>query len=162
MTNERETAEVVRRVHEHFKEHGLTLSVAESCTGGLICHCLTELAGASTFFYAGVVSYSVEAKKVILGVSESTISQWGVVSEQTACEMAWRVRLIAKTDYAVSSTGNLGPDVLDGKERGLVYVAVSAEKGVFSQELHLSGDRKTNKEAASLAALRLLLEVTDR
>ncbi|HSB51692.1 MAG TPA: CinA family protein [Dissulfurispiraceae bacterium] len=162
MSNQRETAEVVWQVHERFRGRGLTLSGAESCTGGLISHCLTELAGASAFFHAGVVSYSVEAKKIILGVSEDTISQWGVVSEQTAREMAWRVRLISKTDYAVSSTGNLGPDVLDGKERGLVYVAVSAEKGLFSRELRLSGDRKTNKEAASLAALRLLLEVMER
>jgi PncC family amidohydrolase len=156
-----EILEVIKRVHELFKKKGLTLSVAESCTGGLISHYITTLPGASNFFEAGVVSYSTEAKKEILGISSEIISKYGVVSEEIAREMAEKVRSLTKTDCSLSTTGNLGPDVLEGKEKGLVYIAVSKEGQTFSKELRLQGDREENKEKASLLALRLLIEVME-
>jgi len=112
-----ETLEVIKMVHEVFKKRGLTLSVAESCTGGLISHYITILPGASNFFEAGVVAYSAEAKKKILGISPEVISKHGVVSEKTAKEMAEKVRSLTGTDYSLSTTGNLGPDVLEGKAK---------------------------------------------
>lgn len=154
--------EIIREVHELFKEKRLTLSLAESCTGGLISHCLTTLPGASDFFIAGLVTYSAEAKVRILGVSSETISRYGVVSEETAKEMAEKARALLKTDYGLSTTGNLGPDVLEGKERGLVYIAVSKEGKTFSKKLTLKGDREGNKEAASLSALKFLIETLNR
>jgi nicotinamide-nucleotide amidase len=157
----KKTLEVIEKVHEIFKEKGLTLSVAESCTGGLISHLLTILPGASNFFEAGIVSYSVEAKKEILGISPDMISKYGVVSEETAREMAEKVRVLAKTDYSISTTGNLGPDVLEGKEKGLVYIAVSREGSTFSRELRLTGDREENKEEAALSALKFLIETVE-
>lgn len=162
MTERREIGEVVHQVHERFRARGLTLSVAESCTGGLICHAVTMLPGASLFFKAGIVSYSVGAKKTLLGVREGTIEQFGVVSDETVCEMAERMRALARTDYSVASTGNLGPEALEGKERGLVFIAVAKEGAVFSQPLRLTGDRESNKEEACLMALGLLVEVMDR
>jgi nicotinamide mononucleotide (NMN) deamidase PncC len=84
-----------------------------------------------------------------------------VVSEETAREMADKVRLLTETDLALSTTGNLGPDVLDGKEKGLVYVAVSKEDLTVSKELRLKGNREENKEWASLLALRFLIEMTE-
>ncbi len=153
--------EVVTRLRELFRGRNLRLSVAESCTGGLVSHYLTLLPGASTFFEAGVVAYSARSKEGILGVSSVTISDSGVVSEATAREMAERVRSLAGTDYALSTTGNLGPDVLEGKERGLVYIAVSSEGGTLSRQMRLTGDRLENKESAALGALRLLLEVVE-
>jgi PncC family amidohydrolase len=153
--------EVVRRVYELFLTRGLTLSLAESCTGGLISHYLTALPGASAFFRAGVVSYSAEMKINILGVSSDIIASYGVVSEQTAKEMAEKVRVLTGTDFSVSTTGNLGPDVLEGKEKGLVYIAVSKEGNTFSKDLHLKGNREENKEEAALAALKFLIEMAE-
>jgi len=149
---------VVQKVHELFKGKGLTLAVAESCTGGLISHYLTELPGASSFFEAGLVVYSAEMKEKILGVPSAVIAKYGVVSRETAEEMAEKLRALAGTDYSVATTGNLGPDVLEGKERGLVYLAASGNGKTFSEELHLTGDRETNKEEAALSALRFLIE----
>jgi nicotinamide mononucleotide (NMN) deamidase PncC len=73
--------------------------------------------------------------------------------------MAERVRLLTGTDYALSTTGNLGPDVLEGKEKGLIYIAVSKTGQTISKEIRLTGNREENKEAASILALRLLIEV---
>lgn len=153
--------EVVQRVHEFFITRDLTLSLAESCTGGLISHYLTALPGASAFFRAGVVSYSAEMKINILGVSSDIIASYGVVSEQTAKEMAEKVRVLTGTDFSVSTTGNLGPDVLEGKEKGLVYIAVSKEGNTFSKDLHLKGNREENNEEAALAALKFLIEMAE-
>ena len=130
---------IIQKVHDLFKGKNLTLSVAESCTGGLISHHITALAGASSFFEAGVVVYSAEMKKKILGVSSAVITEHGVVSRETAEEMAEKVRAATGTDFSMATTGNLGPDVLEGKERGLVYLAVSGNGKAFSEELHLTG-----------------------
>jgi PncC family amidohydrolase len=154
--------EVIQKIHDLFKKRGLTLSVAESCTGGLISHFITTLPGASIFFEAGVVSYSAEAKRKILGVSSDIILKYGVVSGDTAREMAEKARSLMKTDFSLSVTGNLGPDVLEGKEKGLVYMAVSGEGGTFSKELRLKGDRAGNKEEASVLALRFLIEIIEQ
>jgi PncC family amidohydrolase len=154
--------EVIQKIHDLFKKRGLTLSVAESCTGGLISHFITTLPGASIFFEAGVVSYSAEAKRKILGVSSDIILKYGVVSGNTAREMAEKARSLMKTDFSLSVTGNLGPDVLEGKEKGLVYMAVSGESGTFSKELRLKGDRAGNKEEASVLALRFLIEIIEQ
>jgi PncC family amidohydrolase len=153
-----EILEVIYKVHELFEKKVLTLSVAESCTGGLISHYITTLPGASTFFEAGVVAYSIEFKKKILGVSSETISRYGVVSEEAAGEMAEKIRVLAKTDFSLSTTGNLGPDVLEGKEKGLVYIAVSKTGQTFTKELRLEGNREENKEDAALAALKFLID----
>jgi len=156
------TLKIIQRVHEIFNKKSLTCSVAESCTGGLISHYITALPGASNFFEAGVVSYSAEMKKEILGVSSAIISKYGAVSVETAREMAEKIRTLTKADFSVSTTGNLGPDVLEGKEKGLVYIAVSKEGITFSKELRLTGNREENKEEAALEALRFLVEITDQ
>jgi PncC family amidohydrolase len=151
--------EILKRVHKIFREKGLSLAVAESCTGGLISHYLTAIPGASDFFIAGIIAYSKQIKTRIIGVSSETIQKHGVVSDQIAREMAEKIRLLAGTDYSVSTTGNLGPDVLEGKEKGLIYIAASKEGKTISQELRLQGDREENKKEASLSALRLLVEL---
>jgi PncC family amidohydrolase len=158
---DREILKIVKKVHKHFIKNGLTLSVAESCTGGLISHYITALPGASNFFEAGVVSYSAEAKKRILRVSSETVSKFGAVSEETAKEMAEKIRLLTETDFSISTTGNLGPDVLEGKEKGLIYIAVSKKGKKFSKELRLKGNRGKNKEYAALEALRFLIEIVE-
>lgn len=158
---DKEILEVLHKLHELLKGRGLTLSVAESCTGGLLSHYLTALPGSSKFFEMGFVTYSIESKKRILCVSSETISNYGVISEETAREMAQRARALTKTDYSISTTGNLGPDVIESKERGLVYIAVSREGEVFSKELRLKGDRETNKKEAVFLVLRFLVDVVE-
>jgi PncC family amidohydrolase len=154
----KETLELIRKVHDLFKDRGISLSVAESCTGGLISHYLTMFPGASRFLEAGVVSYSVRAKQNILGISPDTISAFGVVSKETAGEMAEKIRAITQTDYGLSTTGNLGPDVLEGKEEGLIYITVAGEGKTLTKELRLKGERRKIKEEASSAALSMLID----
>jgi PncC family amidohydrolase len=156
-----EILEAVSKIHEFFKHRGLKLSTAESCTGGLISHYITSLPGSSVFFITGIVAYSEEIKKRILGISPDAITKYGVVSDEIAREMAEKVRLLSKTDYAVSATGNLGPDALEGKGTGLIYIAASREGKTISRELTLKGGRDENKEEAALAAMKLLVEFTE-
>lgn len=152
-----ETVKTARSVHDIFRSQGLTLSVAESCTGGLVSHYLTALPGASTFFYGGVIAYSSGIKSRVLDVPRSLICTHGMVSDAAAQEMAENVRLLMGTHYSLSTTGNLGPAVLEGKEVGLVYIAVCRAGSVSVQRLKLSFDREGNKRAATLAALRFLV-----
>lgn len=153
--------EIISKVHELFKNQKLTLSVAESCTGGLISHWITSAPGASAFFRSGIVAYSRDCKEDILNVSDDVIKKFGMVSKEVAIEMAERVRLLTKTDYSVSTTGNLGPDVLEGKNSGLIYVAVSKEGRTISKELTLRGNRDQNKIDASIAALTILMNMVE-
>jgi len=152
---------VIQKIHAFFREKNLTLSVAESCTGGLISHLITTLPGASAFFVGGVVAYSAEVKEKMLGVSSETIARNGVVSEQVVREMAKNIRRLTGTDFSISTSGNLGPDVLEGKEKGLVYIAVCREGETFSKELRLKGNREENKEEASRLAMEFLLEIAE-
>lgn len=150
---------ISQEIHRICRKKHLMLSLAESCTGGLISHYLTALPGASSFFEAGVVVYSAAAKKKILGIPQKTFAGYGVVSEETAREMAEKVRRLTGTDAALATTGNLGPDVLEGKQKGLVYVAVSTGRGTVSREYLFKGTRGQVKEKASRAALAFLAEV---
>lgn len=158
---ERESTELLESVRKILTEGGMTLCVAESCTGGLVSHYITSVPGSSAFFRAGIVAYSEEIKKEVLGVSADIIERCGVVSAETAVAMAEKVRVLTKSDFSLSSTGNLGPDVLEGKERGLVYIAAAGKRKSISEELHLKGGRDDNKKAAALAALRLLLKLAE-
>lgn len=151
--------DVVEKLHEFFRSKGRTLSVAESCTGGLVSHYITALPGASMFFKAGLVAYSEEIKEGILGIAPEILNKYGVVSAETASAMVERVRVISGTDYAISTTGNLGPDVLEGKEKGLVYIAAGREGKILLRELRLNGNRAENKEQTVLEALRLVMEL---
>lgn len=148
---------IVQKTHDYFISSYLTLSVAESCTGGLISSLLTDIEGASSFFKGGIVCYWTESKIDVLGVKPETISMYGAVSSETAIEMAERVRQLFNSDYALSITGNLGPTTLEGKAKGLVYIGVSKRGGTKVQKLLLLGDRIENKEQAALSALKFLI-----
>ncbi len=148
----------IRLVHDYFINSNYTLSVAESCTGGLICSLLTDFPGASRFLKGGVVTYWSESKIEVLGVSHKTINLKGAISSETAIEMAEKVRILFSSDYGLSITGNLGPDTIEGKELGLVYIGVSkrGRNGVI--QTTLSGDRLQNKMSSALLALKFLLD----
>jgi len=151
----------VEKIHKHFKTARLTLSAAESCTGGLISHLLTSLPGASSFFDSAVVSYSNDSKMKLLGVRSSLINKHGAVSEEVARAMAMAIREKRGTDFSVAVTGNLGPDPMEGKRVGLIYMAVDWKRETASKGMIFEGERETIKNQAALAALEFLIEVSE-
>ena len=119
-----------------LRERNMTLSAAESCTGGLIAKRMTDLAGASNVFRGGVVSYTNGVKADVLGVEQALLDEFGAVSEPVAIAMAEGCRKICGSDLAVSVTGVAGPDKDDrGNEVGTVYIALAGEKGTVCKHL---------------------------
>lgn len=139
-------------------EIGKTLSTAESCTGGLIASSITDIPGASKVFLGGMVVYATEMKLRLLGVAREVLD-YGVISSHMAEAMALKIRLLTGSDYSIATTGNLGPDVMEDKPKGLIYIAVATPKKVHIKELKLQGDRLSNKTEATEEALKLLIEV---
>jgi PncC family amidohydrolase len=138
-------------------EQSLTIAVAESCTGGLIAHQLTNVSGSSAYLVGGVVAYSNEVKERVLGVSHETLSEHGAVSEECAREMARGARRLFDTDVAISSTGIAGPTGgTPQKPVGLVYVALAAQSFERCEQHLWQGDRLENKQRAAEAALEML------
>lgn len=135
----------------------LSVSCAESCTGGMLSELITSVSGASAVFELGITSYSSRIKNSFLGVKDETLSQFGAVSRQTAREMAARVRKLAGSNIGVSVTGVAGPEPCEGKEVGRVYIALADNAAVTAQRLDISGcDRNGVREAACEAVLRLI------
>ena len=134
-----------------------TLAVAESCTGGKIAQELTAVAGASNYFRGGVVSYATETKVSILGVSEETIAQQSVVSGEVAKEMAIGVQKRMKSDYAIATTGNAGPDKGDADATiGTVFIAIATPSEVFVEEFNFGQPREKVIDRAVNKAFELL------
>ncbi|MBP3482550.1 MAG: competence/damage-inducible protein A [Alistipes sp.] len=152
-----ETATLQETVHRLLTDRGLTLAVAESCTGGSIASKFTAMAGASAYFKLGAVTYSNEAKISVLGVSPDTLAHYGAVSEQTAREMAEGARRIAGTDYAVATTGIAGPSGGTAeKPVGTVWFAVASEEGTVAVMRNSGTDRGQIIERATAYAIELL------
>ena len=152
---------IIKEIHNFFKRKDLTLSVAESCTGGLITSLITDLPGASDFFDSGITTYSDGSKSDLISVQSTTLIKDGSVSEKTARQMAEGIRRLRKTDYSLSVTGNLGPTAIEGKDVGLVYFAATSSGGTYSKEMTFSGTRKQIKRQAASYALQFLNHVTD-
>ncbi len=136
---------------------GKTLAVAESCTGGRLGWRLTRVSGSSDYFVGGVIAYSNELKKRLLGVKTGTLKKHGAVSAEVAEEMADGVRVRTKADYGVAITGTAGPGGgTPEKPVGLVHVAVSWERGSRNERFQFRGGRDTVRERAAQAALDLV------
>lgn len=152
--DDEELEEVVAKL---LVSHGLTISIAESCTGGLVSKKLTDVPGISEVFEGSVVAYSNNLKNLLLKVSKETLERCGAVSKKTAVEMAEGIRKISGTDIGLAITGLAGPDggTLE-KPVGLVYVAISYEKGSDVKELRLWGERNRIRNTTALHALDLV------
>lgn len=149
---DRETMEEV--VGLMLKERDLTLSVAESCTGGLIGHKLTSVPGSSGYFEGGVVVYSNQSKVELLGVEVDTLERHGAVSDRTVREMARGVRGYMGTDIGLAVTGIAGPEGgSEEKPVGTVHLGLAAEKGIFSGKYRFWGNRHEVKSNAAMMAL---------
>ncbi len=135
----------------------LSLSVAESCTGGYISHLITSVPGSSAWYKGSVTSYSNDVKKSLLGVSEETLQHYGAVSEQVALEMAVGVKRLLHTDYAVATTGIAGPDGgSEEKPVGTVWIAVAGLKGTKTVKYIFDNNRERNIIRSGQSALQFL------
>ena len=141
-----------------LREQGLSLVTAESCTGGLMAHRITNVPGSSAYYLGGFVAYAYEAKEELLGVKHETLLAHGAVSEETALEMARGVRQRLGAEVGVSITGIAGPSGgMPGKPVGLTYIALAARDAELCHRHVWQGDRLANKEQSVEAAFRLLL-----
>ena len=143
-----------------MKDRGLTLSTAESCTGGYIAHLITQHPGCSSVFWGGAVAYAYSLKESILGVKENTLTQYGAVSEETVKEMAEGAIKHFKTDYAIAVSGIAGPDGgTDDKPVGTVWIAISNKNKTVAKVFTFSNKRIQNIERSAASALTMLLNL---
>ncbi|MEX2143883.1 MAG: CinA family protein [Anaerolineales bacterium] len=148
---------------EKLREHGLRLAVAESCTGGLVGHRLTNIAGSSTYYVGSVTAYAYEAKVRLLGVTWETLEKYGAVSAETVTEMARGVRRSLAADVGIAVSGIAGPGGgMPGKPVGLVWMAVSAKDDTMTRKWNFKGDRIAVKEQAAEMALQIGIDYLDK
>jgi nicotinamide-nucleotide amidase len=148
-----------RELGEALLKAGLTVAVAESCTGGMVGSLITDQPGSSAYFAGGVIAYSDEVKRDELGVPAALLKRVGAVSGEVAQAMADGARARFETDLAAGVTGIAGPDS-DGSNKpvGLTYIAIASSRGTASHEYRFTGDRWSNRRQAASETLRLLAE----
>ena len=140
-----------------LKKSGKTLSTAESFTGGLISSRISSIPGASTYFKGSIVAYDTKIKKEILNVAEKEILDYSVVSSQVANSMALNAKKILKSDFAIATTGNAGPEKGDSdKDIGLIYISIATLNEVKSFEFNFGKNREKNINKSVNKALELL------
>ena len=125
-----------------FKEYGRTLGAAESFTGGAFAASITAIPGASKFFKGSLVTYATEEKIKLLGIDPERIEQFGVVSQEIGGDMTMHAKYILDTDYAISFTGNAGPEAMEGKPVGEIYIGVTAYQTTQVFKYLLKGSRE--------------------
>lgn len=140
-----------------LSDRGLTIAVAESCTGGEVCSRITNVSGSSKYFERGIVTYSNAAKVELLKVNEDTLAEVGAVSMEVAMQMAEGIRAVSGTDIGISTTGILGPTgATTNKPVGLVYIGYCDDKVCTAKKFLFGEDRILNKQRATQAALEML------
>ncbi len=161
--NTGELIEVV--IGKLLTKKGLKLAVAESCTGGLIGHRITNVPGSSDYYLGSVTAYAYEVKQRLLGVSQETLTEHGAVSRETVIEMAYGIRACLKADFPIDCTvgisvsGIAGPGgSTPGKPVGLVWIGLSSHEGNHAWRYIWKGNRIQNKESSAQEALQLLLD----
>jgi len=144
---------------EALISRGLKLAAAESCTGGLVSHRITNMSGSSEYFPGCFVAYSYEAKVNLLGVSWDTLNAHGAVSRETVIEMARGARKLFSADIGISVSGIAGPTgAMPGKPVGTTWLGLSAGTGEWTRHFVWDGDREQNKQCSSEAALQFVLD----
>ncbi|HEY9075745.1 MAG TPA: CinA family protein [Anaerolineaceae bacterium] len=153
------------QVGDLLRAKGMKLVLAESCTGGLIGHRITNIAGSSEYYLGSITAYAYEAKERLLGVRHDTITRYGAVSRETVIEMARGARYALSADFPVERTVGISVSGIAGpgggtptKPVGLVWIGMSAPEGEWAWRYIWDGDRVRNKELTADQALRLLLE----
>ena len=134
-----------------------TIAIAESCTGGLVCHTLTNIPGSSKFFKLGIIPYHSKMKSSLLKISENILKSGRIISEKTALLMAKNVKKIAKSDFGIGITGIAGPS--GGTKRkpiGTVYISVVGDNKSVTEKFLFKGNRLSIKKKAAKSSLELL------
>jgi PncC family amidohydrolase len=156
------TASLEEQIGKLLLERGMKLTMAESCTGGLVGHLITNVAGSSEYYLGSVTAYAYEVKEGLLGVSHETLQQYGAVSRECVIEMARGVRSALSGGFpldsilGISISGIAGPSGgLPNKPVGTVWVGMSAVDGEWAWKFNWKGDRIQNKEDSAKAALQL-------
>lgn len=145
-----------------LKERNATMSTAESCTGGYIAHLITSIAGSSEYFKGSIISYANEVKEQVLGVSHKTLASAGAVSEETVRQMVSGAISALKTDYAVATSGIMGPGGgSDEKPVGTVWIAAGNKSQTIAECFHFRYDRARNIEMAAAYALNMLRKLME-
>ena len=151
--------ELALRCAELLVQRGWTLGLAESCTGGLLGHLITNLPGSSAYFVGDIVSYADSVKRDLLGVPDSLLRSCGAVSEPTARAMAGGARRTLDVDVALSITGIAGPaGGMPDKPVGTVYIGIATPLGQAVRHFVWDRDREGNKQLSAGAALQLLID----
>jgi nicotinamide-nucleotide amidase len=150
---------LAKLIGDHLRKNGLTLSIAESCTGGLLCDRITDVSGSSDYFEGGMVTYSNRSKTDFLGVPAADIKRYGAVSPQVAKKMAQGIRKVFGTTFGISTTGVAGPTGgTREKPVGLVYIGLSHGRRTLVMKLDLKGNRREIKEKATDKAFQFFYE----
>jgi PncC family amidohydrolase len=147
---------IVKELKNLCIENKITISVVESCTGGWIQKLITDVSRSSKYFRGGVVVYSNEIKKLFLGIKEETLQKCGAVSKEVALELAKNIKKICNTDVGLSTTGIAGPEGIEGKEVGLVYIGIASKWGNYVYKFLFQGSRNKIRKESSKKALKLL------
>ncbi len=143
----------VQEINQIFRQYGRTLGSVESFTGGLFAKEITAVSGASHFYKGGLVTYATEEKNRLIGIPYEVIDKFGVVSKEVATLMAANGQKALNVDYCVSFTGNAGPEAMEGKPVGEVYIGIADKKSVEVYKLNLSGERDQIQDEAVQYAL---------
>ena len=148
---------ILKLSHNKLISRKQTISVAESCTGGLVSSLLTKHPGASAYFILGAVVYSNKAKEKILGIPKKTIAKYGAVSGEVAILMAKNIRRKINTDFGISITGIASPvRAITTKSVGTVFIALSAKNKTLCRSFLFRGSRESIRKHSALEAIRLL------
>jgi len=146
-----------KEIGDELRRRGFTLSIAESCTGGLVAHRITNVSGSSDYYKGGVIAYTNDVKERILRVKKQTLEEKGAVSAKCAEEMARGVRELLESDIGIATTGIAGPTGgTPEKPVGLVYIALATKDYVYHERHLFHKDREGNKREAADAALKML------
>jgi nicotinamide-nucleotide amidase len=155
--------DLLNKISLLLKKQKLKIATAESCTGGLIAHTLTNISGSSDYFDRGIVSYSNKAKTELLGVPDKLINKYGAVSDPVAKAMADGIRMKSEVDIGIATTGIAGPTGgTKEKPVGLVFIAISTKDNIIVKKLQFKGNRIQNKYDTCKAALDMLFKVLKR
>ncbi len=151
---------IVQSIAELANKHNLKLAVAESCTGGNIAHQITLVPGSSSYFLGGLVAYDNSIKQTVLGVHQSTLEQYGAVSEQTVREMAQACLRLFNSDYSVAVSGVAGPTGgSNEKPVGTVFIAVANHSQIIAKRFTFVSQREKNIELSTMMAFHLLFRL---
>ncbi len=146
-------------IGKELRDRGWRLAVAESCTGGLIGHIITNISGSSTYYLGSITAYAYRAKVRLLGVSWDTLEEFGAVSEQTIKEMSLGVRRALASDIGLAVSGIAGPSGgTPDKPVGYSWIGLSTPEGFLTLQHTASGNRIENKQEIAQKALEFLHE----